>query len=116
MPGKLRELIYSLNANHDPAVIAQVRALMEQSAKAERALAKSNAALAEQDFKIAALALELAYYRRANARDGGDVTKSVIADDRNALELRRCRQPQLHAELIAKTMPGRSADIHYFFK
>jgi transposase len=44
-------------ANHDPAVIAQVRALMEQSAKAQQLLA-------EKDFKITALTLELAYYRR----------------------------------------------------
>ena len=51
-------------ANHGPAVIAQVRALLEQSAKAEQVLAGKNAMLVEKDFKITALTLELAYYRR----------------------------------------------------
>jgi hypothetical protein len=39
-------------ATHDPAEIAQVRALLEQSAKAGQLLA-------EKDFKIAALTLEV---------------------------------------------------------
>ena len=38
--------------------------MIEQSAKAEQVLATKNATLAEKDFKIAALTLELAYYRR----------------------------------------------------
>ena len=38
-------------ANHDPAVIAKVRALMEQSARAEQVLAKNSATLAQKDFK-----------------------------------------------------------------
>ncbi len=44
-------------ANHDPDVIAKVRALIEESASAEQVLAKSKAMLAERDFKIAALTL-----------------------------------------------------------
>ena len=59
------ELLTELTrANRDPAVIEKVCALREQSARAEAVLAKSNATLAEKDFKIAALTLELAYYRR----------------------------------------------------
>ncbi len=53
-------------ANHDPDVIAKVRALIEESASVEQVLAKNKAMLAERDFKIAALTLELAYYRRIN--------------------------------------------------
>jgi transposase len=44
-------------ANHDPAVIAQVRALIEQGVR-------KDVALAAKDVKITALTLELAYYRR----------------------------------------------------
>jgi transposase len=58
-------------AQHDPAVIEQVRALIEHAEKAKQLLAqndvllaRSDAKLAEKDFKIAALTLELAYYRR----------------------------------------------------
>jgi transposase len=46
--------------NADPAVIAQVRALIESDAKATRL----KAIVAEKDFKIAALTHELAYYKR----------------------------------------------------
>ena len=49
-------------ANHDPAATAKVRSLMEQSARAEQVLAKTGGTLAQKDFKIAALTLELAYY------------------------------------------------------
>ena len=56
---------------HDPAVIAQVRALLEQAERAKQLLAQNDAKLAqhdarlkEKDFKITALTLELAYYRR----------------------------------------------------
>ena len=53
-------------ANHDPDVIAKVRALIAESASVEQVMAKNKAMLAERDFKIAALTLELAYYRRIN--------------------------------------------------
>jgi transposase len=45
-------------------VIEQVRALIEQAEKAKHLLAQNDARLAEKDFKITALTLELAYYRR----------------------------------------------------
>lgn len=51
-------------ANHASAVIAQVRALLAQSANAAQVQASNQAMLAEKDVKIAALTLELAYYRR----------------------------------------------------
>jgi transposase len=51
-------------AQHDPAVIAQVRALIEQSEQARKLLAQQDDKLAQKDFKITALTLELAYYRR----------------------------------------------------
>ena len=47
--------------NADPAVIAQVRALLEEQQKAQQRL---QAQVAEKDFKIKALTAELAYYRR----------------------------------------------------
>lgn len=52
------------SAQHNPAVIAQVRALLEQAEKAKQLLAQHDARLKEKDFKITALTLELAYYRR----------------------------------------------------
>ncbi|WP_426178410.1 transposase domain-containing protein, partial [Massilia sp. TWR1-2-2] len=70
-------------ANHDPAVIEKVRALMEQSAKAEQVLAKKNATLAEKDFKIVALTLELAYYRRINY---GKKSESFSGEQRELFE------------------------------
>ena len=51
-------------AQHNPAVIEQVRVLIAQSEKAKQLLARNDAKLAEKDFKITALTLELAYYRR----------------------------------------------------
>lgn len=50
--------------NADPGVIAQVRALLEQSAQAQQLLAQREQVLAEKDFKIKALTLELAHHRR----------------------------------------------------
>ena len=70
-------------ANHDPAVIAKVRALMEQSARAEQVLAKNSATLAEKDFKIAALTLELAYYRRIKF---GQKSESFSGEQRELFE------------------------------
>jgi transposase len=51
-------------AQHDPAMIEQVRALLEHAEKAKQLLARNDAKLAEMDFKITALTLKLAYYRR----------------------------------------------------
>src|SRR5471030_6828 len=51
-------------AQHDPAVIEQVRALLAQAEQAKQWQAKQDARLAEKDMKITALTLELAYYRR----------------------------------------------------
>lgn len=50
--------------NADPALIAQVRALVEQNERAQRDNAQHAGVLAEKDFKIAALTHELAYYKR----------------------------------------------------
>ena len=61
--GKLRpmNLLDELTrSNADPAVIAQVRALIENDAHSTRLAA----IIAEKDFKIAALTHELAYYKR----------------------------------------------------
>jgi transposase len=53
-------------------VIEQVRALIEQAEKAKHLLAQNDARLAEKDFKITALTLELAYYRRIRFGNKGE--------------------------------------------
>ncbi|MFC0132982.1 IS66 family transposase, partial [Massilia eurypsychrophila] len=54
-------LLAELTRTHaDPAVIAQVRALIEDAAQTTRL----TAIVAEKDFKISALTHELAYYKR----------------------------------------------------
>lgn len=63
-------------ANHDLAVVAKVRALLEQSAKAQQVLA-------EKDFKITALTLELAYYRRIKF---GKKSEALSGDQRELFE------------------------------
>lgn len=97
----LTELI---RANHDSAVIAQVRALIEQNAKDQKVLARNEAVLAEKDFKITALTLELAYYRRirygkkSEAFNGEqrELFEETIATDLAAIE----------AELAPPATPG----------
>ena len=55
------DLLTDLTRTHaDPAVIAQVRALLE----AQQQMQQLQEQIAEKDFKIKALTLELAYYRR----------------------------------------------------
>lgn len=56
---------------------------MEQSARAEQVLAKNSATLAQRDFKIAALTLELAYYRRIKL---GQKSESFSGEQRELFE------------------------------
>ena len=59
--------------NIDPALLLQVRALFEQQ---QAKLARKDAVLAENDFKIKALTFELAYYKRirfGKASEAGSV-------------------------------------------
>ena len=60
----------------DPALLAQVRALVE---KQQADLARRDALLAEKDFKITALTHELAYYRRVRF---GKASEALVGEQR----------------------------------
>lgn len=93
------DLLAELTRNHaDPAVIAQVRALLEQ----QRAL------LAEKDFKIKALTLELAYYRRVRY---GKKSEALQGEQRELFEETiDADLAAIHAELAAQEDGSGAAD------
>ena len=62
--------------NIDPALLAQVRALVEQQ---QTDLARRDALLVEKDFKITALTHELAYYRRVRF---GKASEALVGEQR----------------------------------
>ena len=64
----------------DPALLAQVRALVE---KQQADLARRDALLAEKDFKITALTHELAYYRRIRF---GKASEALVGEQRQLFE------------------------------
>jgi transposase len=64
----------------DPALLAKVRALVEQQ---QADLARRDALLAEKDFKITALTLELAYYRRIRF---GKASEAFVGEQRQLFE------------------------------
>ncbi len=72
-------------SQHDPAVIAEVRALLEQAEK-------SRQLLVSKDCKIAALTLELAYYRRLRF---GNKSEAFSGEQRELFE------ETMHADLAA---------------
>jgi len=71
----------------DPALLAQVRALVEQQqadlAQRDAALARRDALLAEKEFKITALTHELAYYRRIRF---GKASEALVGEQRLLFE------------------------------
>ena len=67
-------------ANIDPALLAQVRALVEQQ---QTDLARRDALLVEKDFKITALTHELAYYRRVRF---GKASEALVGEQRLLFE------------------------------
>lgn len=93
-------------SQHDPAVLAEVRALLEQAEKSKQLLAT-------KDHKIAALTLELAYYRRlrfgnkseAFSGEQRELFEETIQADLAAIEA-ELEQPE-HANAAA-TKPKRS--------
>jgi transposase len=62
--------------NIDPALLAQVRALVEQQ---QTDLARRDALLVEKDFKITALTHELAYYRWVRF---GKASEALVGEQR----------------------------------
>lgn len=71
----------------DPALLAQVRALVERQqadlAQRDATLARRDALLAEKDFKITALTHELAYYRRVRF---GKASEALVGEQRLLFE------------------------------
>jgi transposase len=71
----------------DPALLAQVRALVEQQqadlVQRDVALARRDALLAEKEFKITALTHELAYYRRIRF---GKASEALVGEQRLLFE------------------------------
>lgn len=67
-------------ADIDPALLAQVRALVD---KQQADLARRDALLAEKDFKITALTYELAYYRRVRF---GKASEALVGEQRLLFE------------------------------
>lgn len=100
--------------NADPAVIAQVRALMEAQRLAEQRL---QAQLAEKDFKIKALTAELAYLRRvqygkkseAYSGEQRDLFEETVDTDLSAIyaELGEPPETDSKSDKPAPKHPGR---------
>jgi transposase len=71
----------------DPALLAQVRALVDRQqaelARRDATLARRDALLAEKDFKITALTHELAYYRRIRF---GKASEALVGEQRQLFE------------------------------
>ena len=80
MAGGRRELATTVRTNADPALIAQVRILLEQAGVQ---LAQRDRRIAEKEHQIAALTLELAIYRRIRF---GKKSEAFNAEQRELFE------------------------------
>ena len=109
------DLLAELNrTNTDPAVIAKVRALLEVQQEAQQRL---QAQIAEKEFKIKALTLELAYYRRvqygkkseAYTGEQRDLFDETVDTDLSAIyaELGKPPETESKADKPAQKRPGR---------